>query len=505
MSVRRALNDLTFAWLIINLLVPLSAFAADIEEGPPLSGAYVTAFPTETMEGLQVPGRTVSFAEHRHIRISGDITTGDAARLADLLGTTDPFDRIVISLSSPGGDYRAGLALADVIYRSKATTFVGRGDTCLSACGLAFLGGTEEVIRNVLERPSRYVHTQARLGFHAPFNTTYPTLPTFNEQTTRFIADLFYAQAREAIRLLQARITPLSLRPDFVFDMLGKGPEEFLFIDRYREASQNQITVVTDVLSQTRQMGAMGAKLACGYLIETAISPAEGFGDVISSGNWTDIADPFVLTNAASFPTDVSVLDADQAQVTFLVNTLIAGRGPFTCTISNAPDGIWRGDLSGDIPTVPGRMGGLMNLTQSGPVPLNHFTTLGSYLPWSVMGASDLRLTGDEDTLYESVPADLRQSDGPSFDCGGDLDPGAEIICRFPLLSRADATMVALFLAKRDAGVPDVRESQRAWLRERDALCRPEFTNQDDEFELTLAGYCLLESTLSRVAALSRL
>jgi len=491
--------------LSFGLLAAVPVTAADIVEAPPISADFVKAFPSETMEGLVMPGQSLSFANHRHIRITGDIALGDAERLSELLGTNDPFALTLISFDSLGGDYRVGLALADIIYQKRAATFVGPNDTCLSACGLAFLGGTEELIPGVLERPNRFVHTQARLGFHAPFNTTYPTLPTINEQTTRFVADLFYAQAREAIRLLQARIRPLSLNPDFVFDLLGKGTDDFLFVDRYREASQNQITVLTDTMPRPAQMSATAAKLACGYLLDVAISPAEGFGDVIVPGNWTDIADPSVLANAAWFPTDVTMTPYGDGLATFTIDTLLVGRGPFTCTITNASDGIWRGSISGDIPTVPGRMGAQMNLAQSGAFPINVYATLGPYLRWSAIGGEDLMISGPEDALFAQVPDPLRRFEGPSFDCGGTLDPAAEVICRFPLLARADATMVAVYVDRRDASAADVRDSQRAWIRERDALCRPQFTNQNDPFELSLTGYCLLESTLGQISALLRL
>lgn len=498
-----------FRACLVTLLLSLAfvdrSNAAVVDDAPPLKEIFVTVFASENMEGLLLPGHPTDFSGHRHIRVTGKIEPGDAQKLSDLLTHRDPFTLTIISFDSPGGDYREGLGMADVIHDRRAATFVGPGDSCLSACGLAFLGGTEEVIRQVLYRPNRYIHTDAQLGFHAPFNTSYPVLPTLNDQTAQFIADLFYGQAREAIRLLQSRIAPLSLNSDFVFDMLGKGPKEFLFVDRQREAYQNQITVVSDELKRPHHLSATAAKLACGYMLEAAISPAEGFSDVIRSGNWTDIADPEVLSNSNRFPTDVSIKDLGDGLATFTVSTLLAGRGPFTCTLTNASDRVWRGNLQGDIPTVPGRMGDQMDVTRGATFVLDGYSVLGSYLPWSAMGADDLMITGSEDELYVRVPGDLRQSDGPSFDCGGSLDPAAEIICRFPRLAIADATMVAVYLAKREAGASGLRDSQRAWLRDRDATCRPQWTSQEDSFELTLTGYCLLESTLSRINALLQL
>lgn len=479
--------------------------AADIRKAPPLTADYVMPYPSELMDGTVPPGRSFSFANHRHIRIEGRIEPGDAAKLAPLITNNDPFQSVVVTLNSEGGDYQEGLLLADEISRWRSATFVVPGDTCLSACALAFLGGTREVIRRVLQAPDRYVHVDATVGFHAPFNTTYPTLPTVNDQTVQLVADLFYGQAREAIRQLQARIRPLELNTNFVFDMLGKGTGEFLYLDRYREVLQNQITVLADRAARPRQMSATAAKLACGFLIEAAVSPAEGFGDVIVPGNWTDIADPDVLANPGFFPTEVAVSDNGAGQATFMVETLLAGRGPFTCTISNAGDGVWRGDLSGNVPTVAGRMGTDTDITRAGAVPLNNHALLGPYLPWTAMGADDLLVTGSDALLFANVPEALRRADGPSFDCSGTLDPAAEIICRFPVLSRADATMVELYLTKRAENIRGLRDSQRAWISERNALCRPDWTNQADPFELTLTGYCLMESTMTRIGQLNQL
>jgi hypothetical protein len=117
-------------------------------------------------------------------RLSGDIDQGDVQRLDAALqayGIThaqDPWRRIVVSLDSPGGSYHEGLDLALAFRRRGLATVVRRGDQCLSACAIAFLGGTalpkdpnpvgeDDPLPDQL--PERTLEPGAVLGFHAPY------------------------------------------------------------------------------------------------------------------------------------------------------------------------------------------------------------------------------------------------------------------------------------------------------------------------------------------------
>ena len=102
------------------------------------------------------------------LTLSGKIAAGDAKRVARLLGEDDS---TVIFLNSTGGNYREGLALAALFKEKLVRTFVPAGSTCLSACAIAFLGGTAEGEEG--GQPSaRSIAVGARLGFHAPFIET---------------------------------------------------------------------------------------------------------------------------------------------------------------------------------------------------------------------------------------------------------------------------------------------------------------------------------------------
>ncbi|MFQ6185822.1 hypothetical protein ACLMJV_28275 [Sinorhizobium meliloti] len=117
-------------------------------------------------------------------RLSGDIDQGDVQRLDAALKSSgithaqDPWRRIVVSLDSPGGSYHEGLDLALAFRRRGLGTIVRSGDQCLSACAIAFLGGTalpkdpnpvseEDTLPDQL--PERSLEPGAVLGFHAPY------------------------------------------------------------------------------------------------------------------------------------------------------------------------------------------------------------------------------------------------------------------------------------------------------------------------------------------------
>ncbi|APO68023.1 hypothetical protein IE4872_CH02409 [Rhizobium gallicum] len=142
---------------------------------------------------LSVPAASADFSfeglkngpiAEAHFRMQGDIEQGDVQRLDAALQSSgithaqDPWRRIVVSLNSPGGSYHDGLDLALAFRRRGLATVVRSGNQCLSACGIAFLGGTalpkdpnpvgeDDPLPDQL--PERSLEPGAVLGFHAPY------------------------------------------------------------------------------------------------------------------------------------------------------------------------------------------------------------------------------------------------------------------------------------------------------------------------------------------------
>lgn len=96
-------------------------------------------------------------------RLSGPITYGDVARVEQAM--TSVSGQPVICLDSPGGSFAEGIALAKAFRARGIATLVETGDECLSACAIAFLGGSYEVLGTTTLRA---LQPGGRLGFHAP-------------------------------------------------------------------------------------------------------------------------------------------------------------------------------------------------------------------------------------------------------------------------------------------------------------------------------------------------
>lgn len=80
----------------------------------------------------------------RYIRVTGPIRPGDALVLRGLLGA-EP-DPAVVILNSHGGSVTEALEMGRDIRRHAASTYVGKGQKCVSACILAFVGGVRRAV-----------------------------------------------------------------------------------------------------------------------------------------------------------------------------------------------------------------------------------------------------------------------------------------------------------------------------------------------------------------------
>jgi len=107
----------------------------------------------------------------RTIRLSGPVEGGDSDKLQkllfDLLGSrTAPRNALIVAEVSGGtGDYLEAIKLGDLLRLFRVTTVVRRGEECLSACVLVFLGGTLLGPAPESEVPSRFIEIGGTVGF----------------------------------------------------------------------------------------------------------------------------------------------------------------------------------------------------------------------------------------------------------------------------------------------------------------------------------------------------
>src|SRR5271157_5563752 len=91
------------------------------------------------------------------IHMTGQIMSGDMAKLGAWLDTLPPSDRVIaFSLDSPGGVLGEALQMADMIARIPAKTELFDNTTCASACFWLFAAGRY-----------REMSSRARLGVHS--------------------------------------------------------------------------------------------------------------------------------------------------------------------------------------------------------------------------------------------------------------------------------------------------------------------------------------------------
>lgn len=106
-------------------------------------------------------------------QLTGEIRDGDDTALRNLIATTMPayypnaLSSVVIYLDSQGGSFSEGVKLMKSFKELAIGTVIAKDAACLSACGIAFLGGTIVNDGSVFQR-HRLVEPGARLGFHAP-------------------------------------------------------------------------------------------------------------------------------------------------------------------------------------------------------------------------------------------------------------------------------------------------------------------------------------------------
>lgn len=113
---------------------------------------------------------------HEHIvdiSLTGPINPGDAQIFRSVLISLIPdyypnaLSRIIVHLESDGGSFAEGIELMRIFRELGIGTNVRNDARCLSACAIAFMGGTV-VNEASLFQTYRGVEPGAELGFHAP-------------------------------------------------------------------------------------------------------------------------------------------------------------------------------------------------------------------------------------------------------------------------------------------------------------------------------------------------
>lgn len=213
---------------------PLSCFLSGTLLGLcALSGQGATL----SVDSKTVPGLTARSAIVSHtIRLSGPIEEGDADKLRVILvrlRTTSPQmpnrPLATIELSSAGGDVYEGLKIGYLLREYSVASVVRAKDLCLSACALAFLGGTSSRSGPTFV-PSRSIEIGGQVGFHNFFlNTDSDQIPAARSGREG-MATGFNIGRGGASALVRYAAT-MGIDTSFIARLLGRPTEQWEYID----------------------------------------------------------------------------------------------------------------------------------------------------------------------------------------------------------------------------------------------------------------------------------
>jgi hypothetical protein len=204
--------------LLALLLAPLPA------------GALSLAVDTKPLPGQPGQPRAVSMV----VRLTGMFEAGDSARLREALeGARAQFPntvqvRLSAELSSNGGDVYEGLKVGYLFREFAVSTLVRKGDVCLSACALAFLGGTQSV--SPAPVTGRAIEIGGEVGFHS-FWLNATAVPTRGTDTVAGGMVTGFNIARGGAALLVRYAAAMNIDMAFIGRLLGRPPEEWEYID----------------------------------------------------------------------------------------------------------------------------------------------------------------------------------------------------------------------------------------------------------------------------------
>ncbi len=177
------------------------------------------------------------------IRLQGPFRQGDSEAMRRVLASLKaaaeaPADGplATVELSSLGGDLIEGLKVGYLFRDYNVATVVRKRDICLSACALAFLGGTAAngSAAQSERLPSHRLEIGAKLGFHAFYlNPNSAQAPTADDPVQGRRQG--FTEARAATTAVMLYAADLGIDPRFVASMMSKQQDEFAYTNTNEE------------------------------------------------------------------------------------------------------------------------------------------------------------------------------------------------------------------------------------------------------------------------------
>ncbi len=173
---------------------------------------------------------------------TGIVEDGDAEKIASIISPLA--EGVTLCLDSPGGSYLEGIRMFYAIWRKDSIeTLVRNGSSCISACALAFQGGSRLVGTGAIRAKFAFIEPGARLGFHAP-TLVLPDNNLYSSETVRAAYDKAIRSASLLFQMSRLEEHAARGMSDFLYtNTLATPPEAIFEIDTIGKASLAKVGV----------------------------------------------------------------------------------------------------------------------------------------------------------------------------------------------------------------------------------------------------------------------
>jgi hypothetical protein len=158
----------------------------------------------------------------------GDVEEGDAQKIEDAIRPTA--SGTDLCFDSPGGSFQEGIKMFHTIWnKDSVRTRVVNGDICMSACAIAFMGGSMLEGTGVIRFRKSFVEPGSQLGFHSP-TLDLPEGGQYSPEVVEFSYELALESAAQMFQLTQINEHGVEGMSEYLFARILETPPSGMFI-----------------------------------------------------------------------------------------------------------------------------------------------------------------------------------------------------------------------------------------------------------------------------------
>jgi hypothetical protein len=170
------------------------------------------------------------------IRMSGFVQSGDAFKLRSILAKLKAMSPkapdkplAIVELHSPGGEILEGFSLGYLFREFDVATVVRSGKFCLSACAIAFLGGTVSHLPPTIV-PGRNIEIGGIVGFHN-FYISPESQKAYTADTTSQAVSTGFMVAQTTAAGMARYMALMNIDPLFGARLMSRPPSVWDYVD----------------------------------------------------------------------------------------------------------------------------------------------------------------------------------------------------------------------------------------------------------------------------------